>query len=61
MKKYNLKSFPKVLVRMPEHPEVKKIYSFTEYKVYINVDARPGANVILFEPPRPADPAPWLH
>lgn len=50
--KYNLKSFRRVAVRLPQHSEVKKIYSYAEQKVYINVDARPGANIILYEAPR---------
>lgn len=63
--KHNVKTFRKVAVRMPEHPEVKKIYSYAEHKVYINIDARPGANVILYEAPRrqedlpPEDFLPW--
>jgi len=65
--KYNLKAFKKVAVRLPRHPEVKKIYSYAEKKIYINVDARPGANVILYESPKPEldlppeDFVPWTR
>ena len=58
--KYNIKNFRKVAVRLPQHPEVKKIYSYAEQKIYFNVDARPGANVILYECPDPSRiPGTW--
>lgn len=50
--KYNLKAFARVMVHLPQHPEVKKIYSYAERKIYINENARPGANVILYEAPK---------
>ena len=49
--KYNLRTFQKKAIRMPEHPEVKKAVSYADRTIYINVDARPGANVILYEAP----------
>lgn len=61
--RYNLKTFARVMVSLPQHPEVKKIYSYAERKVYINENARPGANVILYEAPNvqqvPVRPEPW--
>ena len=61
--KYNLKAFARVAVHLPQHPEVKKIYSYAERKVYINENARPGANVILYEAPKvlqvPVRPETW--
>ena len=63
--KHSLKTFRRVAVRLPQHPEVKKIYSYEERKIYINVDARPGANIILYEAPKnprdlpPEDFVPW--
>lgn len=65
--KYNLKTFRKRALRMPDHPEVKKVVSYADHAIYINVDARPGANVILYEAPKnprdlpPEDFAPWTH
>ena len=49
--KYNLKTFQKKAIRMPEHPEVKKAVSYADRTIYINVDAQPWANVILYEAP----------
>lgn len=65
--RYNLKTFKKKAIRMPDHPEVKKAVSFADRTVYINIDARPGANVILYEAPEdhddlpPEDFLPWQH
>lgn len=65
--KYNLRTFQKKAIRMPEHPEVKKAVSYADRTIYINVDARPGANVILYEAPEdhddlpPEDFLPWQH
>ena len=49
MKNDSLKTFRKMTIRMPEHPEVKKAVSYAYRTIYINLDARPGANVILYE------------
>lgn len=61
--KYNLKTFRKRVLRLPSHPEVKKVVSYADRTIYINVDARPGANVILYEAPQadlpPEDFLPW--
>lgn len=62
MNNYSLKSFRKRAIRMPEHPEVKKAVSYADRIIYINVDARPGANIILYEAarhPRESDPLLW--
>lgn len=61
--KYNLKAFRKRYTRIPAHPEIRKLYSFPDRTIYINKDACPSANVILFEAParqdNPVCPAPW--
>ena len=65
--KYNLKTFRKRAIRMPQHPEVKKAVSYADRTIYVNVDARPGANVILYEAPKnprdlpPEDFVPWQN
>lgn len=60
--KNNVKTFRKVIVHLPQYPDIKKIYSYEERKIYINNDARPGANVILLEPARDRrDPLLWRN
>lgn len=54
--KYDLKTFAKRMISIPDHPEIKKAYSFPDKTIYINKDARPGANVIIFEAPTAALP-----
>lgn len=45
--------FAKKAVRLPQHPNVRKIYSFQDEVVFINLAAKPDAKLILFEPERP--------
>lgn len=52
MKSSRLKTFRKRTIHMPECPHIKKAVSYADRTIYINVDARPGANVILYEAPR---------
>lgn len=52
MKSNRLKSFRKRAIHMPEYPHIKKAVSYADRTIYINVDARPEANVILYEAPR---------
>lgn len=49
MKNESLKTFRKRTIHMPEYPDVKKAVSYADRVIYINLDARPGANVILYE------------
>lgn len=62
--KYNLKSFQKRSISLPQHPDVKKAVSYADRTIYINADARPGANIILYEAPKdqqvPERPLPWM-
>ena len=45
-------SFARRNISMPQHPEVFKAYSYSDRCIYINVKARPGANIVLFEAPK---------
>lgn len=51
-----LNTFHKRAIRMPQHPEVSKAYSYLDSCIYINVNARPGANVVLYEAPADIKP-----
>ena len=44
--------FAKKCVRLTQHPNVRKIYSFETEVIYINLAARPDANIILLEAPK---------
>lgn len=47
-----IKRFCTRLINMPQCPEVFKAYSYSDCCIYINVKARPGANIVLFEAPK---------
>lgn len=45
--------FEKKAVRLPQYPDVRKIYSFQDEVIFINLAAKADAKLILFEPERP--------
>ena len=44
--------FAKKTVRLPQYPHVIMIYCFPDEVIFINLSARPGANVIWLDPPK---------
>lgn len=45
------KDYRRVMHRMPDRPDVLKLVDAHDGIVYVNADAQPDANIIVFFPP----------